>query len=174
MMNKYIFLDYDGVIKPFSKTNGSVVDESICIQYLEDILDQYPEALIVLTTDNRYSFSFEELKTWFPLHVADRIVGQTTTELYVPSAKEHYEQYIETRDITIRDQEIALYINENDIDPADCVALDDIWEITCIPLVKTKSEEGLTEELAVEVMEYFEGIRQHYNLDEEVVQQLEF
>lgn len=172
---KYIFLDYDGVIKPFSKTNESIQDESICMGYLTDMIEELDgEVSIVLTTDNRYSYSFEELKRWFPPDISAHIVAQTTTDLYVPSAKEHYDQYIETRQTDIRDREIALYINENGLDPEDCVAIDDIWEITCIPMVKTISEYGLTEEDAVAALEYLAGTRPFYNLSEEITTLTEF
>lgn len=174
-MTKYIFLDYDGVIKPFSRVPDMLPqDESVCMGHLTELLETIPDCWIILTTDNRYSFSLSEMKGWFPSDVASRIIAETTTELYVPSAKEHYDQYIETRQADIRDKEIALYINENDIDPEDCVAIDDIWEITCIPMVRTESDSGLTEKKAEEAFMYLTGQKPFYNLNEEVVTLSEF
>lgn len=171
---KYIFLDYDGVIKPFSKVEAIIPqDESVCMGNLTELLETVPDCVIVLTTDNRYSFSLSELRGWFPSDVAERIIDQTTTELYSPKPSDS----IERSDLygsDTRDREIALYINENDIDPEDCVAIDDIWEITCIPMVRTESDSGLTEEKAEEAFLYLTGQKPFYNINEEVVTLSEF
>ena len=153
---KYIFLDYDGVIAPFSRNNKTHQDSSVCMGYLSDILDLYPETYIVLTTDNRYSYSFDELKAWFPEDVAERIIGMTTIDMYHPKPSDT-EERISLYGTDTRDREIALYINEHDLDPDDCIAIDDVWEITCIKMVKTESEVGLTEAHVDQICEWFSG-----------------
>lgn len=159
---KYIFLDIDGV---FIKHSTDTMMPAP-VQIFKELVTTYEGDInIVVTSDWRLTKSVEELRAMFPAEIASKIVD--STKCFIEN----------TPDVPsdLRDREIAWYVNSNDIDPEDCVAIDDHWDITCVPMVKVLSPEvGFTETNAEETWDWLMGYLTFYNVNEEVVELKEF
>lgn len=154
---KFIFLDIDGVINPFTREHGSSTDfDKDCVEHLAVILDTFPDARCVLSSDWRHSFTPEDINKML------RDTGVFFSVDPVVSATPWLEIIDKDFPPDHRDREIAQYINTHDIDPEDCVALEDSWPITCIPCVMCDPKIGLTSENVKEACEYLAGERKYY------------
>lgn len=162
---KYIFLDIDGVMLPITRWAADKAKEFPLetLTNLQMLTDSVPDCEIVISSDWRLFATIDELRSAFPEDMRE-LIRDVTPIL----------DYTEGDNATKRDREIASYINQMDLDPEDCVALEDSWTITCIPVVMCKPSEGLTKDDAIEAFEYLSGQRPFYDIHEEVVPLLEF
>lgn len=164
---KYIFLDIDGVllpcVEPYDWTKGFNKE---CVANLKALLDTFPEAVLVVSSDWRFDTTvdrFNELLEQSGLGYNSAVVAVTPMH-----------EFDKDFPPDLRDREIADYVNQNDIDPIDCVALEDSWPITCVPVVMCDPKIGLTEDLAREAFAYLSGETPFYDINAEVQYQLEF
>lgn len=166
-MTKYIFLDIDGVllpcVEPYDWKQGFNRE---CVANLNKLLENVPEAVIIVSSDWRFDHTVDRLNNL--LEEAGCIYNSPIVGI-TPFG--HIDKDFPP---DLRDREIAKFINDNDLDPEDCVALEDSWPITCCPVVMTDSKVGLTEEGSYEAYEYLTGQRPFYDVNEEVVSLSEF
>ncbi|MCU6434648.1 hypothetical protein LPB67_12790 [Undibacterium sp. Jales W-56] len=74
--NVLLFLDFDGVLHPFAARNDKA-QQFIYLASIEEILREFPEVNIVVTSDWRLRFSIDELRGFFASDIATRIIGVT-------------------------------------------------------------------------------------------------
>lgn len=163
---KYIFLDIDGV---FIRHSTDTFMEKPLATFKELVetfeMGGSDDLGIVITSDWRLTKSVEELKEMFPYEISKHIIGATTSFI----------RNDPNISANLRDREIAEYCNVHDIDPEDCVAIDDQWEITCVPMVKVLSPEiGFTEDNAGHTWDWLMGYLTFYDINKEVVELREF
>lgn len=68
-----LFLDFDGVLHPFSRPNGPLVH----VPYVERVLRDFPDVDIVISSAWREGHSLEQLRSFFSEDIAERIVDAT-------------------------------------------------------------------------------------------------
>jgi len=141
----YIFLDLDGVLVTEDKipitdmelleTNYAKFDPP-CLQEFENVIRQYPNTKIVISSDWRTIFSLEEIKSRFSDDIAKTIVGVT------PCAK--LQKFF-------RHREVLDYLESNHLTKETWVAIDDIAEHfpKGTPLIVTNCYRGF-DQLAAE------------------------
>lgn len=111
-----LFLDFDGVLHPMSDRLNV---ESFCyVPRLENVLREFFDVKIVITSMQREHLSLPILSQYFSADIADRIIG-TTSILPIKNAEDIAES---------RYREILVYLNGS---PKNWVALDD--DITLFP-----------------------------------------
>lgn len=137
----YIFLDFDGVTHPLGKSDFSSISPLI------NILDQYQDAKIILSTQWREHTSLEILKTNFPPQIQERIVGQT------PILGQNIPYH--------RFYEILTYNKKHNIEKNQWVALDDndcLFPQYCKNLILIKDGKGFNEYYADILKEHLNKI----------------
>lgn len=115
-----LFLDFDGVLHP--QYSGTSTPEDIVFCHLpsfENIMRDFPDVEIVLSTTWRHQFSVENLRSRFSHDIQPRIVGVT------PLVQCEEGQYVHGQ----REQEILQWLLEANRSDEDWVALDDTnWQ----------------------------------------------
>ena len=109
-MRKILFLDFDGVLHADVDPKGNFSKFPLLEQYLLKMSD----IEIVISSSWRESYSFEELKEFFPVKLRDRIIGIT------PILEDGF-------DHGGRQREIEAFLEAASLNPfnASWVALDD-------------------------------------------------
>ena len=117
----YIFLDIDGVfIKEEKLGEETSLDEDVpaldaaCVQYFSDIVTQYDQVKIVISSSWREVFDLSIIKSRFPESVSCKIEGVT------PILTEPAEYF--------RHQEVLDYLTMAQATDQPWVAIDDIAE----------------------------------------------
>ena len=95
----YVFLDFDGVTHPWGE-----VEDFRCLPMLEDVLRDYPETRVVISSDWRTLFSLQKLSARFAEDIRARVVDcsptifpRTPNELYGLREREARQQSPECR-----------------------------------------------------------------------------
>lgn len=120
----WIFLDIDGVLVPEKKFDASVGQEDLlrfdpnCLQIFEDVLQKYPEVLIVISSSWKEVFSFELVQPLFSPSIAKRVIGFTP---FLDPQIIHQFQYL-------RHQEVLAFLQQHNALEDYWVAIDDIRE----------------------------------------------
>jgi hypothetical protein len=123
-----LFLDFDGVLHPFSRPTGPLV----LVPRLERVLRDYPDVQVVISSAWRGVHTLHELRSFFSADIAARIIGVTPL-LGIPD------------DTGIREMEIRAWLCAADREGEQWVALDDIpWFFSpnCANLVWVDGETG--------------------------------
>jgi len=68
-----LFLDFDGVLHPFHRPSGTFV----LVPYFEEVLRDFPEVDIVISSTWREAYSLPQLQKFFSEDIAQRIIGVT-------------------------------------------------------------------------------------------------
>jgi len=141
-MKMILFLDFDGVLHP--TTNISKYFSRL--PHLEEVLRDFPDIQIVLTTTWRTAEDMRDLKQHFSPDIAERIIG-TTEEIEVDS----FQRY----------KEILDFLKKNKLNNKAWVALDDqaFNFPDHAPVVLTNSNEGLAEASINYLIKAFSGER---------------
>lgn len=105
MNNKYLFLDFDGVMH--STKDNAVFFERLNL--ISPLIEKY-SVKIIISSSWRFQFSLEKIKSYFPLNIQDKILDVTGA----PSIAKH-----------ARYHEIKNYLKHHDKSLADWKALDD-------------------------------------------------
>ena len=138
----YIFLDIDGVltkedITPIEDIALLEADygkfDPICLQEFENVIRQYPDIKIVISSAWRELFSLEEIKSHFSNDIAAKIVGVTPIAQFVKKF--------------FRYQEILDYLKKNNATEEPWIAVDDFVEHfpPGIPIVVTNRYQGFNQ-----------------------------
>jgi hypothetical protein len=104
-----LFLDFDGVLHPFSRPNGPLAH----LPHFERVLREFPDVDIVISSAWREVHSLEQLRAFFSEDIASRIVD-VTPEL---DSMDHP---------FIREAEIRAWLRSAGREREAWVALDDI------------------------------------------------
>lgn len=162
-MTIWIFLDIDGVLIPEKTFNVSLLQEnklrfdSACLQRLEEVLQRYPEAFIVISSSWREVFSFEFVRGLFSPNIADRVVGFTP---FLPPELIHELQYL-------RHQEVLEFLRQNQAEDNFWVAIDDISEHypPNARVVVTDANEGFDDGAALSLELYLSAALENRSLE---------
>jgi hypothetical protein len=120
----FIFLDIDGVLVPEKKFDTSVAKEDLlkfdptCLKEFENVLRNYPQVSVVISSAWREVFPFEIVRPLFSPDIAQRVIGFTP---FLDSTLIHQFKYI-------RHQEVLKYLQQNNASDVSWVAIDDIPE----------------------------------------------
>jgi hypothetical protein len=68
-----LFLDFDGVLHPFSRPNGPLVH----VPHFERVMREFPDVDIVISSAWREGHSLQQLRAFFSEDIASRIVDVT-------------------------------------------------------------------------------------------------
>jgi len=95
--NCILFLDFDGVTHP---EPGLKADEFCALPLIEDVLRGCPHVEVVISSSWRTVFSLEQLRGFFSVDLAQRVVGVTpssksTSDAWLPSSSVVYEREFE-------------------------------------------------------------------------------
>ena len=129
----YLFLDFDGVTHPWGG-----VEDFRCLPLFEEVLREFDEARVVITSDWRMLFSIAKLKSRFAEDVRARVVGATPHLL----AKQGAELP------GLREKEARLWLSQHGNHGAPWLAIDDApgnW-VTRSRLILTDFKRGFLEE----------------------------
>lgn len=116
-----VFLDFDGVMHPV----GCEPDRHFCQRDLfEEVMREHPDARIVITSTWRQAYPMAEIKRFFSLDIAERIVGKTPT--HEDEGDEHV-RYLEIRKV-LQNPKVAgaqwIAIDDSDFEfPEGCANL---------------------------------------------------
>jgi hypothetical protein len=78
-----IFLDFDGVLHPYSPWPFTEEEKRSHFQHLprlESVLRDYPETRVVISSDWRLHVSIEELRAHFAPDIQPRVIGATALD----------------------------------------------------------------------------------------------
>lgn len=129
----FLFLDFDGVTHPWGG-----VEDFRCLPLIEDLVREFAETRIVITSDWRTLFSIHKLAARFSEDIRDRVVGTTP---HVPP-KRGPELH------GLREREARQWLTQHNEADSPWIAIDDApgnW-LTRSRLVLTDFKRGFTEE----------------------------
>lgn len=129
-----LFLDFDGVLHPFHRPNGTLV----LIPVFERVMRDFPQVDIVISSSWREGFSLDELRSFFSDDIARRIVDVTP----VLAASEYPH---------VREAEIAAWRRAAGRVAEPWVAIDDMeafFSPGCADLISVAPESGFNEATA--------------------------
>lgn len=141
----YLFLDFDGVTHPWGE-----VEDFRCLPMLEDVLRDYPETRVVISSDWRTLFSLPKLVARFAPDIQPRVVDATPT-LFARRPEELR---------GLREREALLWL-ERKAPGAPWLAIDDApgnWP-TKERLVLTDFKQGFTSEDGSRLRQLLDGLR---------------
>ena len=72
-----LFLDFDGVLHPFSPTNREGAKDFGLLPQLEGVLREYPHVEVVITSTRRLTTLLVGLRRAFSADIAKRVIGVT-------------------------------------------------------------------------------------------------
>ncbi|MDR1853586.1 MAG: hypothetical protein LBR05_01615 [Azoarcus sp.] len=144
----YVFMDFDGVTHPWGEA-----EDFRCLPLIEDVLRDFDEAQIVISSDWRMLFSLPKLRTRFSDDIRSRVLGVTPHILPRRGSELH----------GLREQEAKMWLQQHtpDIDAASWCALDDApgnW-LSRSRLVLTDFKRGFTDEDASVLRNMLEAFR---------------
>jgi hypothetical protein len=134
----YIFLDFDGVLRP-DGSQPYVLDKR-CLQVFEELMREHSDTRIVVTSSWRLAMSRSELTGQFSQDIRARIVGVT------PEA--------EDADDASRHREILMYLKNNKATQASWIAIDDDperYRPGCVNLILTDPKRGIDDDTATKI-----------------------
>lgn len=143
-----IFLDLDGVLVRESPLNKiSTIKEEVsftpeCLKQLENILRQFHNYRIVISSSWKELFTLSEIKSRFSPDIAVNVVGVTPND-DDPSAFYRY-------------REVLQYLKDYQLEDVFWIAIDDIREHypNDIPVIVTNAEIGFNLESAILLAKY--------------------
>jgi len=136
-----LFLDFDGVLHPFSRPNGTLV----LVPAVERVLRDFPCVQVVISSAWRGVHTLQELRSFFSADIAARIIGVTPV-LDSPD------------DTGIREAEIRTWLFTAGREDEEWVALDDIpWFFSpdCTNLLHVDGETGFNSHIEKELRKRF-------------------
>jgi len=140
----YIFLDFDGVLKPLTQVNTPNVFNRDCLDAFENVVRRYDNIKIVISSTWKLAFSLREIKRLFSPDIQKLIVGMT------PDTYGQITPYE-------RHKEVLAYLKQNEEDNS-WVAIDDDPEHfpkKCT-VILTESSIGFNHTSALELREILE------------------
>lgn len=145
----YIFMDFDGVTHPWGE-----VEDFRCLQHIEAVVREFPEARIVIASDWRMLFSLQKLVARFSEDVRPQVAGVTPHVLPKTGAELH----------GLREREAMLWLAQHEAEPAEAAwcAIDDApgnW-LSRSRLILTDFKRGFTEEDAGALRHMLQGFRE--------------
>jgi len=146
----YIFLDLDGVLvreSPLNSTKISALKEEVnftpeCLKQFENILRQFHNYRIVISSSWKELFTLSEIKSRFSPDIAVNVVGVTPND-DDPSAFYRY-------------REVLQYLKNHQLEDVFWIAIDDIREHYPhnITVIVTNAEIGFNLESAILLAKY--------------------
>jgi hypothetical protein len=140
-----LFLDFDGVLHPFSRPHGPLAH----VPYFERVLRDYPDVEIVISSAWREAHSLEQLRLFFSEDIAGRIIGVTPQ---LDSLEHPF----------IREAEILAWLRNAGRGREAWVGLDDIasfFSPGCRNLVLVDTERGFNQSTEGELRKRFDSVR---------------
>lgn len=110
-----LFLDFDGTTHPFHLADFS------CLPRLENVLRDYPDVTIVISSMWRYGHSLDQLRAYFSEDIRARVIDHTPL-CDAPVDATYSEFYL----AETRHSEILMWLEQNAY-TGPWVALDDSW-----------------------------------------------
>jgi hypothetical protein len=138
-MNLTLFLDFDGVVHPQPCFRENVFCR---LPLLEDVLREFSEVNIVISSSWREHYGLAELKDFFSQDIAPRVID--VTPFYRDPAFDHLKN--PPTDFE-RQWEIEAWCDENQRHASNWIAIDDYapwFEPDCPNLLVTSSKSGFT------------------------------
>jgi hypothetical protein len=123
-----VFLDFDGVLHPFSRPDGPFT----LLPQFERVMRDFPDVEIVISSAWREAYGLAQLKAIFSRDIAERIIG--ATPVFAPAGYRH-----------VREAEIQSWLLDNDREHERWVAIDDtnfFFAPRCTNLILVDSELG--------------------------------
>lgn len=123
-----VFLDFDGVLHPFSRPEGPLT----LLPAFERVMRDFPDVAVVISSAWREVHSLMELRSFFSDDIAARIID--TTPIFL--AEDH---------MFVREAEIIAWLEDNGRQNEEWLALDDTdWFFTpqCSNLILVDSDIG--------------------------------
>jgi hypothetical protein len=163
-----LFLDFDGVLHPDAaflvKGRPTLKAEGELFMWaplLVDVLADFPEAQIVLSTSWARELSFSRARRWLPEALRSRVIGATWHST-MSFTREGFRSLGTSWDETTRYQQIKRYVVRAGI--SNWVAIDDQpegWGADDLDkLVHTNSETGIADPVALALLESrLDGLR---------------
>ena len=142
----YVFLDFDGVTHPWGE-----VEDFRCLPLIEEVIRQFDETRIVITSDWRTLFSIRKLAARFSADIRPRIVGATPHMVPKRGAELH----------GLREREARQWLAKHNQEGARWLAIDDApgnW-LTRSRLVLTDFKRGFSEEDATAMAHLLQRLR---------------
>lgn len=157
----WIFLDIDGVLVPEKKFDQPVSEADFrkfdpqCLQAFEDVIRQFPQAKIVITSSWREIYPFEVIHPLFSLDIAHQVKGVTP---FLDPTVIHQLKYL-------RHQEVLTYLQQNSEKNPAWIAVDDIPEHypTETPIVVTDPYIGFDDHAAQVLCNWLATSLKHSN-----------
>lgn len=145
-----LMLDFDGVLHP----DPCPADEPFFghVPMLEEVLQEFPNVEIVITSTWRATRNLEQLKEIFSANIARRVIGLT------PQWQDHAELAATIGPSYIRSIEIEAWLRSRGEPWLNWIALDDkrYWfRPFCKNLVTCNPETGLSAENVTELRRHF-------------------
>ncbi len=131
IFNMLLFLDFDGVLHPLNRSEGTFVH----IESFESVLRDFPSIDIVISSSWRESHDLKELRALFSEDIAQRIVDSTP----VFSHLDHQH---------LREAEIIFWLRDCGREYEEWIALDDsewLFSPRCPRLILVDSDVGFND-----------------------------
>ncbi len=138
----YIFLDFDGVLKPLTQGNTPNVFNRDCLDAFENVVRRYDNIKIVISSTWKLVYSLKKIRQLFSEDIQPLVVGMTpeTTGQIIP-----YERH----------KEVLSYLCTHNDEDAKWVAIDDDPEHfpEICPVIITNPDEGFNESIALKLID---------------------
>ena len=141
----YIFLDFDGALKPLTQGNTPNVFNRDCLDAFENVVRLHDNIKIVISSTWKLVYSLKNIRLLFSEDIQPLVVGMT------PDSYGQITPYE-------RHKEVLAYLKQNNIDDCNWVAIDDDPEHypkKCT-VILTESSIGFNHTSALELREIFE------------------
>lgn len=152
----YVFMDFDGVTHPWGE-----VEDFRSLPMIEDVLREFEEARIVISSDWRMLFSFRRLVNRFSSDMQPRVVGTSPQILPKKGPELH----------GLREREAMTWLEQNTPGAeVQWCAIDDApgnW-LTRSRLVLTDFKRGFTDEDAEALRRMLSRLREGPELEEDL------
>jgi hypothetical protein len=125
-----LFLDFDGVLHPFSRPAGPLT----LAPHFERVMRDFPQVDIVISSTWREAYPLARLRSFFSDDIAGRIIGVTPV-------------FATTEYLHVREAEIRSWLQNNGRDDEEWVAIDDMASFftpLCDNLILVDGEAGFS------------------------------
>jgi hypothetical protein len=138
-----LFLDFDGVLHPLERPNGTLTN----LPRFEQVMRDYPAVEIVVSSAWREEHSLDVLRSFFAPDIANRIIGITSIFEFLDHSY-------------VRQAEILAWLQGSDRENEEWVALDDsdwLFAPNNPNLILVDAETGFNAKAEQQLRDYIES-----------------